>query len=278
LIAGALAVLVLAAQAAGAAPGPRRFDEVSRNLRFSTDPLAGSELPGGEMQAEPHIAIDPTDPRHLLVGAQEGRRSDGGAQANGYYASTDAGRNWTTGLIHGLTEASGGPYTRASDPVVAFGPDGTAYFASLTVGPDAIVVSRDAPGDPTHWSPPIEVTRGTEEGFPDKEWIAVDTGANSPHSGTIYVTWTHFSDTGPTTIRLSRSTDGGSTWSDPVEVGGGEGAVQGSVPVVAPDGTLTVVYSTPSSSASAPPPPPTPASRSGPRSPSRRSRSPAFRA
>ena len=241
-IVGALAVLVLVVHAAGAAPPAPRFDEVSKNVRLSTDPLADSEIPGGEMQAEPHIAIDPTDPRHLLVGAQEGRRADGGAQASGYYASTDAGKTWTTGLIPGLTAASGGPYERASDPVVAFGPDGTAYFASLTVGPDAIVVSRDAPGEPTEWSPPVEVTRATEQGFPDKEWLAVDTGVDSPHVGTLYVTWTDFAATGRTTIRLSRSTDGGSTWIEPLGISGGDEAVQGSVPVVGPDGTVTVVY------------------------------------
>ncbi len=56
--------------------------------------------------------------------------------------------------------------------------------------------------------------------FNDKEAIWVDNAATSRHFGTAYVCWTSYR--GPTQsgepIQLARSTDGGDTWSAPVQV------------------------------------------------------------
>jgi hypothetical protein len=120
--------------------------------------------------------------------------------------------------------------------------------------------------------------RGTiTAGFLDKPWLGVGPDPDDPEQDVIYVTYTNF-DTDydilyigeipsllptemRTTIELVASRDGGRTWTDPVKVsptvrrsyntqdpGGAAGVfgtlrvVQGSQPVVAPDGTVHVAW------------------------------------
>ena len=78
--------------------------------------------------------------------------------------------------------------------------------------------------------------------FNDKEWITVDL-----NTGTVYVTWTRF---GPSDspIVMSKSTDGGVTWSRFVVVNSGISASgitpysQGSIPQVGRNGELYIAY------------------------------------
>jgi hypothetical protein len=205
-------------------------------------------------QAEPHIALNPTNSAHLLAGAQEGRFFNGGAQGNGYYVSTNGGASWTAGIVPGVSAASGNPaYERATDPVVAFGPDGTAYFCSLAINittvPGAIFVNRWEPTDTTWQAPDAVVTSETAEHFLDKQWMTVDNGAASPHRGRLYVTWSDFiappgnpANLKKIPIMLAWSDDKGASWSAPIKISGGDTYNQGSQPVVAPDGTVHVIY------------------------------------
>lgn len=231
----ALLVSVLGAAVASAqAAGP--------NVNLSPDPLAGTHA-RGKLQAEPDLAIDPNDPQHLVAAVQEGRfHSGGGALAIAFATSTDGGSTWATGLLPGLTDASGGTYDRASDPVAAVGPDGTAYVASLLFNEDnpdtAIAVSRSSDGGIT-WPEPVAVaTTDDPSSFWDKEWIVAD-----PVDGSLYVAWkdfTGFGDGGP--MLLSRSTDGGDTWSTPRSITPNHNAFAAQ-PLVLPNGRLAVVYS-----------------------------------
>lgn len=71
----------------------------------------------------------------------------------------------------------------------------------------------------------------------DKEWITVGP------DGTVYLTWTLFTRTGASPIVLSKSNDGGATWSDFVQVSDSAHPFnQGSQPQVAADGTVFVAY------------------------------------
>src|SRR5437899_12604462 len=85
--------------------------------------------------------------------------------------------------------------------------------------------------------------------FNDKEFIAVDTRAASPHRGRIYVTWTRFKFNRAddsyieSPIVLSYSDDRGATWSGPHAVSSPDlNFNQGSVPVVGPNGEVYVVF------------------------------------
>jgi hypothetical protein len=83
----------------------------------------------------------------------------------------------------------------------------------------------------------------------DKPWLAIDTTPSSPCFGTIYFAFAsiHAEPTGSIPIVLSRSTDGGATFSEPrpITVKGQDGSVstQGASLSVATDGTLHVAYS-----------------------------------
>src|SRR6266545_1630758 len=104
---------------------------------------AGSEP---DTAVEPYVAIDPNHPRVVVAVFQVGRFPDGGAAAIGFARSHDGGRTWTSGVLPGLTRGFGGSFFRASDPSVAFGPDGSAYASSIVIrGPDreeGIAVNR----------------------------------------------------------------------------------------------------------------------------------------
>jgi hypothetical protein len=136
------------------------------------------------------------------------------------------------------------------DPVTVFGPrpdssghfswsnGSRLYYANLTSnfatqrseqtfrGFEAIAVSHAddlqaaATGDASAWSNPAIVTsrRQSATTFSDKEAIWADNAASSRHFGTVYACYTLFKsqqDTGPEQIAVSRSTNGGDSWSRP---------------------------------------------------------------
>ena len=88
------------------------------------------------------------------------------------------------------------------------------------------------------WEWPVIVGRTTST---DKQWIMGDQDPLliSPFAGNLYMSWTSFG--GPVTgIVFSRSLDRNNVWSNPIRLTDGD--IQGSVPGVAPDGTVYVVY------------------------------------
>jgi hypothetical protein len=208
-------------------------------------------------QNETTIAVDPTDPRHLVAGANDYRvccdftaLNDSTAWA---YVSRDGGTTWTNVQVPGLTAQTGGQGTfkkvdSAGDPALAFGPDGTLYYANIVfsrVSPAsgvAVSVSRD--GGST-WDAPNMVTyNDTANFFNDKEWIAASA------DGRVVVTWTRFNQGAQgagyraSPIVAAYSSDSGKTWnrqgspvSDPAHP-----FDQGSMPQYGPDGTLYVAY------------------------------------
>jgi hypothetical protein len=77
--------------------------------------------------------------------------------------------------------------------------------------------------------------------FDDKEAIVVDTRADSPFRGRVYVTWDTVRDDGTgQPVLFSWSEDGGASFSPPVTVGTGVNI--GAVPLVGPGGVLHVVW------------------------------------
>jgi hypothetical protein len=94
---------------------------------------ARAELPHNEVI----LAADPSDPRHLLAGSKVSYKPGwaAGTQSVAYW-SADGGRTWRVTL-----ERKDVP--RASDPAVAFGADGSAYFAALPLKGIDLLRSRD---------------------------------------------------------------------------------------------------------------------------------------
>jgi hypothetical protein len=133
------------------------------------------------------------------------------------------------------------------DPAVAFGPRPDAsgafswangsrlYYANLSSnfptgakkgtfrGFEAIAVSRTddvqaaAAGSAAAWKDPVLISRQSSTTFSDKEQVWADNAQSSPFFGNAYVCWATFRSNShghafPTPLMVSRSTDGGDTW------------------------------------------------------------------
>jgi hypothetical protein len=213
-------------------------------VRVSRDILPPDDGPGqDETQAEPFLAIDPEKDFRLLAAYQEGRFADGGARSLTWAFSKNSGRTWREGAVPGLTHASGGAFEKASDPWVAYGPGGRAYYASLlfneTSPENGIYVSTSEDGGRT-WGPPVSVHNGDATHFEDKEAIVVDTYDDSPYRGRIYVAWDTVSQTAQT-LRVARSEDGGQSFRPVVSVEA-NGANIGAIPLVGPGGVVHLFW------------------------------------
>jgi hypothetical protein len=93
------------------------------------------------------------------------------------------------------------------------------------------VTSRSTDGGLT-WGNPFTTATGRDL---DKNWIVCDNTASSPFYGNCYTQWDDHSVLN--LLQMSRSTDGGQTWSAPATNNAG---VIGGQPVVRPDGIVVV--------------------------------------
>jgi hypothetical protein len=177
---------------------------------------------------------------------QTGRFNVGGGSSNiGWATTTDAGRTWTTGMLPDTTVYQNGPWSRISDPSVAYDPLHDVWMIStLTFGmgltpfgsPSGILTSRSTDGGLT-WQAPV--TTAFDPGFYDKNWITCDTWPQSPHYGNCYTEWDN-NGLG-NRLLMSTSTDGGLTWSAPVSPAGNPSGLGGQ-PVAQPNGNVIVPY------------------------------------
>ncbi|NCT85703.1 MAG: exo-alpha-sialidase [Comamonadaceae bacterium] len=202
-------------------------------------------------QNEQNIVTHPANPNHLVTSANEYR-----GNVHTVYVSTDRGASWRNIVLPGWTLESGASglfknVDSCGDPVLAFSPSGDRlYYAGLECagGPSpkqsrsgvAVAVSTDGG---LSWSPPTMVHyTATGNFFHDKEWITVGP------DGSVHLSWTWFQSTpngkfGASPIFHASSRDGGLSWSEPHQVSAATYPYnQGSVPAVAPDGTLYVSF------------------------------------
>ena len=223
---------------------------VGANIRLGNDPSALP--PNQRAQAEPHIARSPVNVDYLIATFQEGRFADANGQAVncGYSVSRDGGFTWTRALIPNLTPSSAGSYPRATDPVAGVGLNGNAFLNTLSAGNatqgGSVLVSRSVNGSNFN-APRVAYHANNPNDFPDKNWMAVNTFANTPTAGRIVVTFTLFQNGGndpaaPHPIMRVYSDNNGDTWSSAAFVHAGTKQVQGSQPVFLPDGKLAIVY------------------------------------
>lgn len=181
----------------------------------------------------------------IVAAYQVGRIYDGGACAIGFSTSTDNGATWTSGLLPGLTKWTTnegvGTFDRATDAAVAYDAQDNTWMISSLVLTEAggvkgvgIYTSRSTDGG-LHWSAPVAIPNAAGMVSPDKNWIVCDNTAASPFYGNCYTEW---DDNGAgNRMEMSRSTDGGATWS--VAATNSNGIIGGQ-PVVRPDGTVIV--------------------------------------
>jgi hypothetical protein len=192
-------------------------------------------------QNETPLTVNPRNPDNLITGNNDWNYNDG----CGVNASFDGGKTWTptlpNGFLPGVTKYTNDPkvpgtgaYDFGGDPAVAFGPDGTAYFACFgyQASPPygvALLLSRSTNGGRT-WlrgdaDQPLTLVsafqgngkaRGSTGQFPDHDAIDV------AQDGTIYLTWAQFNGNGShSPVYVATSTDGGRSFGHPVAVTSG---------------------------------------------------------
>lgn len=192
---------------------------------------------------EPSIAVNPADPLNAVAVFQAGRIAPAGDADNGWATTKDGGQTWTYGTL-GLTTFTGGVYARASDAVVAFGPDNYVYANSLVLAEGqstaGLTVNVSSDGGTT-WGRPVTILYDGVGGN-DKNWIVVDNGNGAGHHrGRVYVVWDRIAP-----VVAAYSDDHGSTWNTCGGLGcviyAGQGL--GSLPFVAPNGDLNVIFTT----------------------------------
>ncbi len=194
-------------------------------------------------QNEPSIALNPSNPQILAVGANDQLATRDWLAV---YTSSDGGLTWTNGLIPttglvGLQDAS--------DPAVSFSENGTLYYSGVAFN---VNFRTNIPFDGT-----VFVSRSTDDGasfpqttvvdtssgkiFNDKPYIGVDETTGS-FAGRVYVSWSRFTNSFQASdIMAAYSGDGGRSFSSPHLISNSP-SNQGSVPVVGPNGELYVVW------------------------------------
>ena len=194
----------------------------------------------GDAANEVSLVADPRDPNILAAGWRQFTDRDVSNREAGYAFSRDGGRTWTfPGVLEHFPDIYA-PFM-ASDPALAASGDGDFYYASLvwdTADLDrGVMLSRSRDGG-RHWLFLSTVGAYTDNMMPDKEWLVVDT-TGGPNDGTIYVTYTN-GEHAPNFVYLRRSTDGGATFEDAVQVTRFPGE-HTAMPVIATDGTVFLV-------------------------------------
>jgi hypothetical protein len=223
---------------------------------FSRNVILTQQLGYAPYQTEPHIAVDPLDPLHLVAGVIDYNFS--GATA---YVSFDGGATWDGPKpVRFFRDdlAAGG------DPVVAFDRQGNVYLSQISIGVQdfrvgalvsstlvsSLVVAKSADGGLT-WQEPAagatsrvitsEVVEQDDRSrgevtipFLDKEWITTGINPADPETDLIHMSYTEFrtryrliyADEVPflspvlteSVIKSVTSADEGRTWSEPVAV------------------------------------------------------------
>lgn len=195
----------LIARITGTAPGPRMSSLVVS---------AQAATPGLDIRVN-----DPTgDPDNDSTQSETALAVLGTTLCAGYNDSSPGGFSGLSRSINlGETWDDLGGIGGGGDPVVAVHrATGRFFYAEIATigGNPAIGVARSTDDCQTFAAPAdaSPVASGfADTTLNDKPWIAVD-NTSGPNDGNVYVCWTRFSDTDPSELRFSRSTDGGLTY------------------------------------------------------------------
>jgi hypothetical protein len=203
---------------------------LSANIDVSND---------SHVQRETSIDVNPLNSQNLVAAATD--ESNG----NTAYFSRDGGNTWkTSGLLP--LKVEGTKFWFTADPVVAFDTRGSVYVAYNAYdeaypqpkGHAAIAVAKSIDGGES-WT---QVTAVEFNPNTDHPKIAIDKDPASPYRDTVYVTWKHFFGIGPVgssfDVLRSRSTDGGLSWSAPVDISDEPGQTWFNAAAVGPEGNV----------------------------------------
>jgi hypothetical protein len=206
-------------------------------------------------EVEPQVAVDPTNPNEITGVSQQDRWPDGGARGLTSWMSTTGGASWAKLPDVPWSVCQGGPqrFERVTDPWNSYDKAGNLYFIgqpidSAELGISAISVTT---WDGTDWRDPTILIEDVGDRFFFNDKVSI-TG-DPTRAGFAYATWLRFThpaggenspiaDFHSFAFRgnpmISRTTDGGATWSRATPMRKSNSFFQGNQIAVAPDGTL----------------------------------------
>src|SRR6266702_4438729 len=215
---GAGLIMIACGEATGGSPSPSAFsqllNQVTAPLAFGgvdVDLITGTETSPHIIQSETYSTANPDNPDQICVAFNDSR-SAAASNFSGISCSTDGGATFTR-----VTKSTGqSPFANTfGDPVLLFNKPSQTW---LTVWIDANAgctmggYKSTTPWDPNSWTH-FCVHSGLSD---DRESGYADNNPSSPFFGRMYISWNDFGQSEQ--IRSTFSTDGGTTWSSPVNV------------------------------------------------------------
>jgi hypothetical protein len=208
-------------------------------------------------EVEPQVAVNPTNPAEITGVAQQDRWPDGGARGLTSWMSETGGTSWGKLADVPWSACQGGPerFGRVTDPWVSYDKAGNLYFIGQPIDSAALGISAMSvttwDRDSEQWRDPQILIKDTGDRFVLNDKVSI-TG-DPTREGYAYATWLRFrhpadernapvADFHSFAFRgdpmISRTTDGGETWSEPVQMRKSNTYLQGNQIAVGPDGTL----------------------------------------
>lgn len=200
-------------------------------------------------EVEANIDLNPANPQNLVATAIHGSfRQNPPPPPSSAFFSRDGGETWSPSSPLPLS-IGGIDYRFSGDTTVAFDSSGSVYVSYIAADftprgiPIAIAVAKSTDGGQTFTQATAAAAIISDGSvLLDHPKVAVDQNPSSPFRDTIYVTWIIETSSGRQDLLLSRSTDGGLSWSAPLTLDNAGNPVQLNTQTVGPDGTVYVSY------------------------------------
>ncbi len=244
-----LVVMLLAPDASVAAPDSyAKSNHGIPNIQASSAAVGGAndsnggcvfDAPYNNHRGESWIAVDPSNPAHLVGASKFFFDPLFYLFHLGSYASFDGGSSWSNEVIPGFDcqSAPAASWVNNTDPILAFDANGIVYGTMLpysfkynpagnqvwgVVPNSAISVVKSTDGGIT-WNmgnkgKPLAIYNSSGLGrTADKQWMTADSNPNSPFAGNVYVGFTLFAGFS-SELWFSRSVDHGEHFSTPARI------------------------------------------------------------